>query len=384
MEQNKPSGQALDIAVKMLHQQHARWYQWSIFFFGSVTSVFVVWHQTSPYIHLSVAASIASVLCFAWTIAALNIRGQTRSWDKAVTEIEEKGDSTKAFETFRKNLENWSRWDDFIATLQLWSYDSNARVTRLLLAVSGGFTALLAVLAVYALINQPIHPLSSNVDSAVALVTDSAPAQVEQNKWSGFDSLIGAIVQIGLLLIGVFGLATWRHQLKGKTEYELSRRVLHAAYRVRDALSKLRNTDFLNLPVTTIRKALEADGCTSKEIETAVNERSIEDLQHYVLWGKLEDAFSDLRLECSEAEVLWGPEIHKRTGALRKCASDLKSAIRQYRDFRERPDKDGSEWERLDAIVNERSDDPAEDVFTKRIHCALTEIEAFVKPKLKL
>ncbi|OQY20711.1 MAG: hypothetical protein B6I35_10155, partial [Anaerolineaceae bacterium 4572_32.2] len=41
--------------------------------------------------------------------------------------------------------------------------------------------------------------------------------------------------------VAIMGLRTWRKQLRGKTEYELARRLLRSVYRVRDAIRIVRN-----------------------------------------------------------------------------------------------------------------------------------------------
>src|SRR3990170_7831809 len=45
---------------------------------------------------------------------------------------------------------------------------------------------------------------------------------------------------IALTIIAYAGLRTWRSQLKGKTEYELARRVLHRVYGIREAVREVR------------------------------------------------------------------------------------------------------------------------------------------------
>lgn len=64
-------------------------------------------------------------------------------------------------------------------------------------------------------------------------------------EWQGRISLIKDIVTILVALVGggvaIYGLISWKRQLKGKTEYELARRVLRAVYRLRDAIRGIRN-----------------------------------------------------------------------------------------------------------------------------------------------
>src|SRR5579859_1947152 len=53
------------------------------------------------------------------------------------------------------------------------------------------------------------------------------------------DVVLAACAVVGTV-VAVAGLSTWRRQLKGGVEYELSRRLLKNVYRVRNALGKVR------------------------------------------------------------------------------------------------------------------------------------------------
>jgi hypothetical protein len=45
-------------------------------------------------------------------------------------------------------------------------------------------------------------------------------------------------------VVALLGLRTWKKQLKGRTDYELARRLLKSAYAVRDALQIVRHLEF--------------------------------------------------------------------------------------------------------------------------------------------
>ena len=54
-------------------------------------------------------------------------------------------------------------------------------------------------------------------------------------------SVLVASAAITGVVVALVGLRTWRHQLKGKTEYELARRLLRAAYTVRGEFQRVRS-----------------------------------------------------------------------------------------------------------------------------------------------
>jgi hypothetical protein len=56
-----------------------------------------------------------------------------------------------------------------------------------------------------------------------------------------FKDLCLAFAAVGGFVIAVLGLRTWWRELKGKTEYDLARRILIATYKIRDAIQNVRN-----------------------------------------------------------------------------------------------------------------------------------------------
>src|SRR5215212_10812739 len=64
-------------------------------------------------------------------------------------------------------------------------------------------------------------------------------------EWQSYLSFIKDLVTVFATVIGggiaIYGLVAWKRQLRGRTEYELARRVLRAVYKVRDAIQGVRN-----------------------------------------------------------------------------------------------------------------------------------------------
>ncbi|MGD0653640.1 MAG: hypothetical protein ABSA16_04795 [Thermoguttaceae bacterium] len=54
--------------------------------------------------------------------------------------------------------------------------------------------------------------------------------------------IILAISALAAAFIAWRGLATWRKELKGKSEYEIAKQVLKAVYKVREAFKIARNS----------------------------------------------------------------------------------------------------------------------------------------------
>jgi hypothetical protein len=76
--------------------------------------------------------------------------------------------------------------------------------------------------------------------------------------------LLVAAAAVGGLIVASLGLKTWRKQLKGNTQYELSRRVLRAVFKTRDAMRQVRNP-FIS--AAEFEQASKAAGFSSEEIQ---------------------------------------------------------------------------------------------------------------------
>ena len=121
-----------------------------MFFFGSITALFVLYGSVEDIIPLWMPLLISTILSLMWVLVALNIRATTRAWQLAITEFENNENPGKAFRIFEKKLSEFSRLRDLRDTIQLWTKEPYIRVTRLLTllgVLSAAFFFLLFVLA---------------------------------------------------------------------------------------------------------------------------------------------------------------------------------------------------------------------------------------------
>lgn len=190
------------------------------------------------------------------------------------------------------------------------------------------------------------------------------------------------LASIAGVIIAYLGLATWRRQLKGKAEYELARRLLKAAFNVRDALTSVRND--LMAP-SEVHTALTAAGHSEEEIEKNQEELDVNSAVYSARWRRVSESLSDLDVGQLEAEVLWGRVATENLQPLYDCIRELRVALVRYlRQSRgERHMLSSEEAEKVENVVFEQSDDPGEDQFTAKLRDALSQIEEFVKPKLR-
>jgi|GEM_PF-882192 len=193
---------------------------------------------------------------------------------------------------------------------------------------------------------------------------------------TGLAAAIAAVVAIN-------GLQTWKKQLKGKTEYELAQRLLRSTYKVRDAFVNFRywqvtdNEEFQATKGENIEYDLE-DSKRYNDIQRAV---------YSIRWQKIQEAFIDLDSVALEAEAIWGPTVREYVTDLRNYATILQHNLEIYLEWKSRmleqlhPMTDDDRA--VLRIMHEMPGDK-ENFFSKAIASAVSKIENFLKPHLKL
>ena len=201
-----------------------------------------------------------------------------------------------------------------------------------------------------------------------------------------FVTLAGDVVTIFAALVAatvaVLGLRTWRKQLRGKTEYELARRLLRNVYRVRDAIRVFRN------PFVSGAEILQA--MRDEEINTEAYDP--ENTQHYALsqqavyqrrWKGIQEAFAELNVDALEAEVIWGHELGEYLQPLRQHLSTLYANAQLYlRNLSDPPrHQDMESLQEIDRTIYGVGKD---DEFAVGVLGAVEGIENYLKTYLKL
>lgn len=156
-------------------------------------------------------------------------------------------------------------------------------------------------------------------------------------------TVIKDFATIVTLLVGLYGINTWRKQLTAKAEYDLARRLLIGAYKVRDELSTISVVVSINQKFT------------GKQLND--------------LFVKLKANQANLEVEMLEAEAMWGNQ------AVFKILKTFISI--------------GREWEwyfGIGPFLGEEiqlGPDVAEDIIFKEVEEVITEIENLLRPKLR-
>lgn len=85
-------------AVDLYKDEHRRWNQWALFFFGALAATFVAWDNTlKKEIPLWIPSIVAAIISYFWTCSAQAIRRSTRAWQITIKRVEQ--DNVRPFTT---------------------------------------------------------------------------------------------------------------------------------------------------------------------------------------------------------------------------------------------------------------------------------------------
>ncbi|TYP95242.1 hypothetical protein LX73_0539 [Fodinibius salinus] len=191
-------------------------------------------------------------------------------------------------------------------------------------------------------------------------------------------SLLLNIATTIAVIIGAYvalrGLGEWKKQLKGNTEYDLARRTLIKTFKVRDAFLQVRN------PFMSLKK---------EEGEEDLVKAEQREFQKRL--DKLHSQWSELYVEILETEAIYGRETKNIFQSLIDCKKELESDIWMYFWLKGAYAGPGATVddnpERVEANrrkVFQQSKDPEKDEITKELNSAVSKIEEFFRPKLKM
>ena len=132
------------------------------------------------------------------------------------------------------------------------------------------------------------------------------------NNCQQYVTIIKDVITAGAALVAAYigwqGLATWRKQLKGRTEYELARRLLSSIYKIRNYVSYFRNP-FMS--AGEIYQSMEREGIKAEFTDKDYDKMDLLEVQS----SELEQRLSRVIGEVNEGKVKWG-EIRKKTSGV--------------------------------------------------------------------
>ena len=153
---------------------------------------------------------------------------------------------------------------------------------------------------------------------------------INAGEWNWSSALAGAkdvVVATATAItaiVAIRGINRWRGEMTAKTEYDLARRVLHSAYRLRDAIAYVRNPGM---------SSSEYEARRRPEAENSHQQRSNDFRFAYMKrWEKIVVAGSQLDADLIEAEALWGSLLDNAKSKLREGINRLWISIQMMGD----------------------------------------------------
>lgn len=196
-------------ALDFYKQQHDRWYQWAIFFFGVVASVFVVHDHVQKTIPVWIAFLTSSVFSTLGVCALLNIRASSDCWRRIAERLDGLNDegraSFKLLDEFNKEFKSYSRWNDLCETLKLWTARPWVSLTRIVTLVT-----LLMALSFFVLFVFSLVQLLRGADQAVLLsATHSASAATVESQEARVNMDLASNMTVAASIYTLFFAISW-------------------------------------------------------------------------------------------------------------------------------------------------------------------------------
>jgi hypothetical protein len=176
----------------------------------------------------------------------------------------------------------------------------------------------------------------------------------------------------------VLGLKAWKRQLRGNAEYEVSRRLLASAYRIRDGIARVREPEITREEQAA---ALESEGSSTEEIRESAGAPMGLITAYAVRRNALVDLRTALEADAVEANVLWPDAANVALKPLLDCVAALVGSVLEHaKYFHPSVQPNPDEEARLERIVVASVSD---DAFKSRVDDAIRQIESFVEGHLR-
>lgn len=183
-------------------------------------------------------------------------------------------------------------------------------------------------------------------------------------------------------VVAVKGLGTWRRQLKGQSEYELSRRILVTLFKYRDAINGVRNPIMLAYEMPTPSED-EAKSMRREQVQFYGTSNA-----YQIRWDKVQSERTSLYADILETEAIWGNELKELFKIVFNLEHELFTRVRHYIALIN-PDTDERSKEAIrnidkrgrDIMYDDMSDEP--DEYKQDLVSAISSIENYLKPRLK-
>jgi len=180
-----------------------------------------------------------------------------------------------------------------------------------------------------------------------------------------------ALSALVVAVVAVWGATAWRRQLKGGVEYDVARRLLRSAYKVRDGAAYLRSR-WLD------RSEFPNDGPSLTErLQRPESEQKGRVFVFSNRWNLLMEAMREFQVDGLEAEVLWEAKAREIVNKLNEVVMiDLRYALDELLSA-----EAGARGEVAAARFYANRDQT--DKISEKVRLALSSIEEHARPFLR-
>lgn len=182
-------------------------------------------------------------------------------------------------------------------------------------------------------------------------------------------------------VIAIKGLNTWKRQLKGQSEYELSRRLLVTLFKYRDAIAGVRHPAMWGYEMPNPPED-ESNNMSREHISFYGTSKA-----YKTRWDKVQAERTGLYADLLESEAIWGGELKKLFKTLFNLEHELFIRVRHYIELIN-PDTEELSKEAIRNIDSKRRDVMYDDLseegddYRKDFQYGVEAIEKYLKPKL--
>lgn len=197
------------------------------------------------------------------------------------------------------------------------------------------------------------------------------------------NDVVSAGCAVVVAAAAALGLRTWREQLRGASEYELARRLLRAALKVRDGIELVRSRFIFG---GEIDAAIKSSGTQLPENPNERSRRGYE-LAVGVRWKRLVAVTSEFEAELMEAEVLCGTELQREGQTLRELVLKLGNALEDHLEINRDPvsplPATPEEAKKRNAIIWRSIGADSADEYKDAVAASIGKIEEKLLPRLQ-
>lgn len=190
---------------------------------------------------------------------------------------------------------------------------------------------------------------------------------------------IFSVVTVGV--IAILGYGSWKKQLKGKTKYELARRLLLNVYQARDAIRDLRNPVILSWEE---KRALKEANIEIADTDPDYKLKTLKAI-YEMRWRRVAKAGRELEVDQFEAEVIMGPDVQEGIETLKRIMGTIYFNLGLY--FNEQESLPPKRLVRVLDVLQlstQLTDELDKKPFTLEIDESIRQIENSIKPYLEL